>query len=107
MYRIEQLRRESGLSQRALSAKIGASPKAVNFWESGKADPSAHFVCALADVFEVSADYLLGRENENGIVNVVSEFSHEERQLLQLWKRLSPKQAEQVKIFATFLLAQT
>lgn len=52
MYRIKQLREEKNLSQRALANLIGASNKAVNFWETGKVEPSAKFICALADVFE-------------------------------------------------------
>ena len=61
MYRIKQLREERGWSQRALAAEIGANPKTVNFWERGASEPSAGFVMALADAFECTADYVLGR----------------------------------------------
>ena len=54
MYRIRQLREDKKISQRALAEKIGVSFKAVNFWEKGKVETSAKYICALADVFECS-----------------------------------------------------
>lgn len=106
MYRITQLREERGLSQRALAKKIGASPKAVNFWESGTVEPSAKFICALADEFEVTCDYLLAREDDLGNVNVMRELDENERHLLALYAKLSPKQREETVDFINFLLSK-
>lgn len=103
MYRITQLREEKGLSQRALAKKIGASPKAVNFWESGKVEPSAKFICALADEFEVSCDYLLGREDDTGHVNVMRELDDGEQRILSLYNKLTPKQREAIADYAAYL----
>lgn len=103
MYRITQLREEKGLSQRALAKKIGASPKAVNFWESGAVEPSAKFICALADEFEVSCDYLLGREDDTGAVNVMRELNEGERHIVNLYGKLTPKQREALIDYASYL----
>lgn len=92
MYRIKQLREEKNLSQRALANLIGASNKAVNFWESGTVEPSAKFICALADVFECTTDYLLGREDDLGNVNVMRELTEDEKLLLSAFSKLSKKQ---------------
>lgn len=104
MYRIKELREEAGMSQRGLAAKIGVSPKAVNFWESGNVDPSAKFICAMCDVFECSADYLLGREDEFGSVNVMRELTDEEKAWLLLYSKLGKKNAEETANFAAYLL---
>ena len=104
MYRITQLREERGLSQRALAKKIGASAKAVNFWESGKVEPSAKFICALADEFEVSCDYLLSREDDMGNVNVMRGLTESEKYWLSLLSKMNQKQSEEAIDFINFLL---
>lgn len=104
MYRISQLREERGLSQRALAKLIGASPKTVNFWESGKVEPSAKFICALADVFEVTCDYILGREDEFGAVNVMRELTESEKRCLFAFNKLDRVQAEKAQDFIDYLI---
>ena len=59
--RIKELRCERELSQRELAKAIGVSPKAVDFWEHGINEPKASYIVLLAKFFEVSTDYLLGR----------------------------------------------
>lgn len=106
MYRISQLREEKGLSQRALAKLIGASPKAVNFWESGKVEPSAKFICALADAFEVTCDYLLGREDDFGTVNVMRELKESEKHCLELYGKLDRRQTEEAQNFMNYLISK-
>lgn len=106
MYRIKQLREEKGISQRTLAKQIGASPKAVNFWESGKVEPSAKFICALADVFECTCDYLLGRTDDLGNVNVMRKLSEKEKLVLELFSKLNAKQSEETTDFMSFLLSR-
>ncbi len=95
MYRIKQLREDKKLSQRALAQKIGVSAKAVNFWESGRVDPSAHSISLLADEFGCTCDYLLGREDDFGNVNVMKELTETERSWLELLHRLSDRRQSQ------------
>ena len=106
MYRIKQLRKEKNLSQRALANLIGASNKAVNFWETGKVEPSAKFICALADVFECTADYLLGREDDLGNVNVMRELTDDEKLLLSVFSKLSKKQREEALNFIDYVYSK-
>lgn len=103
MYRIKQLREENKLSQRALAQKIGVSAKAVNFWESGKVEPSARSICALADEFACTCDFLLGREDDLGNVNVMKELSEAERQWLGLLQKLTARQQEELTDYALYL----
>lgn len=103
MLRIKQLRLESNLSQRALAAKINADPKTVNFWERGVCEPSAGFVVALANVFECTTDYVLGREDDLGNVNVMRELSEDEKEILSLYGKLDKKEKEEAKSFINYL----
>ncbi len=106
MYRIKQLREEKNLSQRALASLIGASNKAVNFWEAGKVEPSAKYICALADVFECTTDYLLGREDDLGNVNVMRELSEDERLWLSRLSKLTKKQADEALNYIDYMITK-
>lgn len=106
MYRIKKLREEKKLSQRALAKQIGASPKAVNFWESGQVEPSAKFICALCDAFECTADYLLGREDDLGNVNVMRELSADEKLWLERFSKLNTKQRGEAMNYVEYLTAK-
>ncbi len=103
MYRIKQLREEKNLSQRALANLIGASNKAVNFWEAGSVEPSAKFICALANVFECTTDYLLGREDDLGNVNVMRELTEDEKLWLNRFSKLTKKQSEEALNFVDYI----
>ena len=107
MYRIRQLREEKNLSQRALANLIGASNKAVNFWEAGMVEPSAKFICALADVFECTTDYLLGREDDLGNVNVMRELTEDEKLWRSNFSKLTKKQSEEALNFVNYIRAKS
>ena len=65
--KIKQLREARGLSQRDLGRMVGVNASAVNRWESGEKKPELVNLVRLADLFEVTLDYLMGRtENKNG-----------------------------------------
>lgn len=61
--RIKELRKEKGLTQCNLAKAVGVSQKAVDYWERGVNEPKAGYIVRLADFFDVTADYLLGRED--------------------------------------------
>lgn len=61
--RIYELRKQMNLSQSELAKNIGASQKAIDFWEKGINEPKASYIISLAKFFDVSADFLLGLED--------------------------------------------
>lgn len=61
--RIYELRKECNVSQQAVAKAIGATQKAVDFWEKGVNEPKASYIIALSKYFKVTADYLLGLED--------------------------------------------
>lgn len=61
--RLKELRKDAHLSQGALAEKIGATQKAIDFWEKGINEPKASYIVELSRFFEVSTDYLLGLED--------------------------------------------
>jgi transcriptional regulator with XRE-family HTH domain len=58
--RIKALRARNGKSQAEVARAIGASLNAMNYIESGAHAPHLDRLLALADLFSVSLDYLVG-----------------------------------------------
>lgn len=56
----QQLRKERGISQEALAEQVGVSRQAVGKWEQNLSYPSTENLLALAQIFGVSADTLIG-----------------------------------------------
>ncbi len=61
--RLKELRQEKNLSQLALAKQIGASQKAIDFWEKGINEPKLTYIINLANYFGITTDYLLGLED--------------------------------------------
>jgi transcriptional regulator with XRE-family HTH domain len=57
--RVKQLRTEQGWSQGELAEQIAADPAQISRYEHGHITPSADALVRLAQVFNVSCDYLL------------------------------------------------
>ena len=58
--RIALLRRQSGMSQKELAARMGISPSTVGMYEQGRREPDCTGLMKLAAIFGVSVDFLLG-----------------------------------------------
>ena len=66
--RLKELRIASGFSQKELAEKINLTAHNIGDWERGKAEPSIFWLEKLADIFNCTIDYLVGREDDFGIV---------------------------------------
>ncbi len=67
--RLRLLRQEADLSQRELAAQIGVSKSSVNMYERGEREPVFETQEAIADLFNVDMDYLLGRSDQRNRVS--------------------------------------
>jgi transcriptional regulator with XRE-family HTH domain len=59
--RIRELRKERDISQEELSKALGVSLSLIGMYETESRKPSYEILNKIADYFNVSADYLLGR----------------------------------------------
>lgn len=60
--RLQELRKECGLSQKDFAKAIGYSQAQISQWETGVNEPTSSALIKIAEYFNVSVDYLLGRE---------------------------------------------
>ncbi len=63
MNRLRQLRKEKGLYQIDIAKILGITSQSVSLYEADKRDMSTDTIIKLADFFNVSTDYLLGKED--------------------------------------------
>ncbi len=62
--RLKELRLEKKFTQDDLSKILGVSDRAIGYYESGARHPDFEGLKKLAQFFDVSTDYLLGRTND-------------------------------------------
>ena len=61
--RIKELRKEFGLSQVDLAAQMEVTKQTISNWENENIQPSIDMLVGLANVFNVTTDYLLGLDD--------------------------------------------
>ena len=67
-HRIAKLREKRGLTQGNLAEKIGISRASLSHYETNRREPDYDTLEKIADFFNVSVDYLLGRTERPEVV---------------------------------------
>lgn len=62
--RIRDLREDADLTQAQVGKAINVPQRTYAYYESGERMIPPHVLCALADFYQVSVDYLLGRTDK-------------------------------------------
>ena len=63
--RIKELREDRDLRQSDLAKETGIDQRTISNYETGKSNPDSFALIKLADFFEVSIDYLVGRTDSD------------------------------------------
>jgi len=63
--RLKYLRQSRELNQVQLADKLGVTKQSISNWENDNIMPSVEMLEKVADFFQVSTDYLLGREGKS------------------------------------------
>lgn len=61
--KLQKLRKAHGLSQDALAERLGISRQSISKWERGESTPDTDNLIALASVYGISLDELIGSGN--------------------------------------------
>lgn len=61
--RLRRLRERRRMNRKAMGECCGLSKNIIGMYERGEKEPSLKTLIKIADFFEVSTDYLLGRKN--------------------------------------------
>lgn len=94
MNRINELRLERKYSMEQLAQKIGVGKSSISQYESNQRTPSTETQEALADLFNVDVDYLMGRTPIRRRVDlegfISSEVSSREIKIIKAYRKATP-----------------
>ena len=76
--KIQALRKQKGLSQEDLSARMEVSRQAISKWEMGESIPDVNNIMQLSEIFNVTTDYIL-RNGEQPAISAPSPSMDEEK----------------------------
>lgn len=98
--RIKGLREKNNISQKDFAVKIGVSNVVLSRYESDERKPDYDTLQLIADFFEVSVDYLLGRNNVKSSLSKADQDEAEfqafaNNPTLQKWYKELPKSKEE------------
>ena len=83
------LRKELNMSQAELAEKLGVSQQTISKYERGTREPDNETLAKLAEIFDCSIDYLLGKTD---IRNPYKDFIEKLKNNMAPWQ----KQAEEL-----------
>jgi transcriptional regulator with XRE-family HTH domain len=95
--RIAEIRHKRGLSQAQVAQRLNITNQAYSLYETNKRQMNYATLCMLADLFEVSTDYLLGREDA-----IPSFLNEEERHILEQYRELDKRGKDSMKATLEF-----
>lgn len=90
--RLLELRKQKGLTQADMAKLLKITPQAYSLYETNKNNINNETLCILADFFEVSTDYLLGRQDQKP-----SFLNDEERELIRLYRSVDDRARDHIR----------
>ena len=75
---IVELRKKRGLSQEALAGMLGVTFQAVSKWENQLSCPDIALIPKIAEIFQVSIDFLFGKANGKAVDERLTEWPNDE-----------------------------
>ena len=93
----KQLRLEKGLSQDRIAEELDVSQPLIAKWESHQSTPAPEMLDYIADYFDVSTDYLIGRTNDRRYFKLNDDSIEDFNLLFNKYKGLSDSDKEFMK----------
>jgi len=96
--RIKELRIKADLTQDELAEKLELKQSTIGMIETNKRNPSSDTIIKIADLFNTTVDYLLGRTNtpNSNLNKADSSFSPEIRKIARASEKMTPDKSQQM-----------
>lgn len=92
--KLKEVRKSSNYTQKDVYTYLKTSANGYASYEQGRTEPNLDTLSKLADFFNCSVDYLLGREDDFGNIVINSPaapvLTEEEKRLLTAFRKLVP-----------------
>lgn len=91
MNRFKSSRTKKGLSQKFVALTLGVSVQAVSYWENGSRMPSYENISRLAEMYDVSIDYLLDKTDtpQGDVAQKIPQYDEQMGDFIELYKQLN------------------
>lgn len=99
LLRLKELRIEKGISQQKLADALSISQPSINKYENHNIEPEIALLIMIADFFDTTIDYLVGRtDNRERIVRVTQEdLDGTESRLIDDYRRLDSRKQDSIQ----------
>lgn len=111
MNKIKILREENGWTQLFLAEKMDISRQVLSNYENEINQPSPEMLIKFANIFQCSIDFLLGREDDFGVISIhrekTAELTPDGKELLEIFNALGTQYKAQVLEYARYFYTRT
>lgn len=83
------------LNQQEAADALGTTIHSIQNWEQGKSEPDADMVCAMADLYGCSTDFIYGTRFAES-VPTMGDMTYNERECVKLFRSLNNEQQEAI-----------
>lgn len=97
--RLKELRKQKNLTQAELSQLLNIKQQYYSRYETGIAEPNIENLIKLADFYNVSIDYLVGRDWNNKAYIEVWKLSEKQKESFSLIEKLNDIECLQVQTY--------
>ena len=103
--RIKSIREAKHCTQAEMAEELNCSQQTINVWENGWHTPKISMLVKVADTYNVTVDWLLGRKEE---IRIVAQTPQEYQAVVDMYSQLNPDGRTQAeKLIALLLLDET
>jgi len=106
MIMLRSLRKERKINQQKIAMDLQISQASISKYEVGSAEPDIRAIIKLAEYFNVSTDYLLGR-SEIKIPLAMSDLTDTEIEHLIVYRLLTNNQKDKVSAYIQGILDES
>lgn len=99
--RLKELRKEKNITQEELAKILNTQQRTYSGYEIGRSEPTIETLTKLADYYNVSLDYLVGRDFNNDI----GYLTQQEKEFLNAYLQLNAQNRIRIGGYALGLLA--
>jgi len=78
---LKKLRNQVGYTQQEIADKIGSKQQTYAGYESGRHEPSVEMLIRIADLFDVSMDFIVARESDMNDADNIDRYLEDREKL--------------------------
>ena len=108
--KILSLLTEKGIQQKTFAENIGVTKHTITDWKNGRSKSYMKYIDKIADLFDVSADYLLEKTDDKSPLpkEAINIFDNVDMNAFsrQLYEQLTKEERKKVQEYILFLISQ-